>query len=83
MGNSILAGTVSLNPFLPPLALAQEKPSSPAAQPSPAPAQAFLVVGSWLAAESPQPRAGFLCMGLGGKPSVNMRFAGSPLSLFE
>lgn len=35
MGNSILAGTLAFNPILPPLALAQEKPSSPAAQPSP------------------------------------------------
>lgn len=47
MGNSILAGTVSLNPFLPPLALAQEKPSLPPAQLSsaPAPVDFGVVVG--------------------------------------
>ncbi len=45
MGNSILAGTLSFNSIPQPLALVQQKPSSPPAQSSPAPV-AFGVVGS-------------------------------------
>ena len=55
MGNPILADILTFFPIFQPMALAQEKPTSPPAQPAPAPARAAFdgVVGSWPIANGP------------------------------
>ena len=72
MGNSILAHTLSFIPILEPLALAQEKPSSPVAQLWPA--QASVVFGVVVSSSSIPTRAfqraGFLCIGPVGRVDV-------------
>ena len=48
MGNSILADILTFIPIFQPMALAQEKPTSPPAQPASAPAQAAFLSCWWL-----------------------------------
>jgi hypothetical protein len=86
MGNSILTSTLNLIPPFQPMALAQEKPTSPPAQPAPAPAYvAFAIaVGSWPKTDSRKPTVSCVAlatitgaeheksMGRNGKLEVNI-----------